>query len=572
MMMAGAVAVSLSSCSKDTIWPEYPESSFTPGGTFPGGGSSFSGTGGSGTSATAGVDNTDVYTDSDDEISGTSFDRIITITFASGGASVSGDSDGIVSVSGNDVVANNTGDEKIMYVLKGTASDGFFKLYSSKKQAIKLSGLSLTNKSGAAINNQSGKRTFVVVEGTNTLADGSSYSDETDSEDMKAAFFSEGQLIFSGSGSLTVDAKGKAGITSDDYIRFMDDNTTVKVSSSAGHAIRGKDAIIVSGGNIEATASAEMKKAFSSDSLVQFDGGIVSLKVTGNAAYDSEEKDVTGTAGIKADKIIVVNDGEITISNTGAGGKGISCDGPAYFKGGKVSVTTTGKTYKYSSSAVAYPKGIKVDGDMFVSGGEISVKCSGSEGIESKGAMSITGGMVYSYASDDAINSKYNLVIDDGVVYGHSTGNDGLDANNNLIINGGIVIAEGAGGAEAGVDAAERFTIEINGGTVVSVGGRNDGISSVKQPCIYSSVKTDTWIAVYDDTKLIFAYKTPSTANASTFIASSPSFNSGSSYTLKSGVSVSGGTGYYDVLYTGASASGGSSSTVKAATSFRGGF
>jgi hypothetical protein len=186
--------------------------------------------------------------------------------------------------------------------------------------------------------------------------------------------------------------------------------------------------------------------------------------------------------------------------------------------------------------------------------------------------MSITGGMVYSYASDDAINSKYNLVIDGGVVYGHSTGNDGLDANNNLIINGGIVIAEGAGGAEAGVDAAERFTIEINGGTVVSVGGRNDGISSVKQPCIYSSVKTDTWIAVYDDTKLIFAYKTPSTANASTFIASSPSFNSGSSYTLKSGVSVSGGTGYFDVLYTGASASGGSSSTVKAATSFRGGF
>ena len=67
-MMAGAVAVSFPSCSEDTIWPEYPESSFTPGGTFPGGGSSSSGTGGSGTSATAGVDNTDVYTDSDDEI------------------------------------------------------------------------------------------------------------------------------------------------------------------------------------------------------------------------------------------------------------------------------------------------------------------------------------------------------------------------------------------------------------------------------------------------------------------------------------------------------------------------
>ena len=572
LFAAGMVAVSMSSCSDDDLFTIDSPFAGEQGGSMVMPGSSSTGSAGEGTSATAGSDNTDVYTDTDDDISGTSFDKTITVTFASGGASVSGDTGGIVSVDGNDVVVNNTGSEKIMYVLKGSASDGFFKLYSSKKQAIKLSGLTLTNKNGAAINNQSGKRTFVVVEGVNTISDGSDYSDEVESEDMKAAFFSEGQLIFSGSGTLTVNAQGKAGITSDDYIRFMDENTTIKVNSSAGHAIRGKDAIIVSAGNIEATASAEMKKAFSSDSLVQVDGGVTVLKVTGNAAYDSEEKDVTGTAGIKADMLFIMNDGELTVTNTGKGGKGISCDGPAYFKGGKVSVTTTGSTYKYSSSLDSDPKGIKVDGDLFIAGGDISVKSSSSEGIEAKGAISITGGNTYSYASDDAINSKYNLVIDGGVVYAHSTGNDAVDANNNLIVNGGIVIAEGAGGAESGLDAAERYAVEINGGTVISVGGRNDGISNVKQACISSSVRTNTWLAVYDDSKLLFAYKTPSTSNASTFIASSPSFKSGSSYTLKTGVSVNGQTGYYGVMYTDASVSGGSSSTVKAATSFSRGF
>ena len=562
----GAVAVSVPGCSGDSNWPESPN--FGP--DFPGnGGGSSSGTGGSGTSVSAN-DNTDVYSDSDDDISGTSFDRTITVTFASGGASVSGDTGGIVTVKGNEVTANNTTDEKIIYVLKGSASDGFFKLYSGKKQAIKLSGLSLANNSGAAINNQSGKRTFVVVEGTNVISDGPSYSDEVEGEDMKAAFFSEGQLIFSGSGSLSVTAEGKAGITSDDYIRFMDSKTTVKVSSSAGHAIRGKDAIIVSAGNIEASTSGDMKKAFSSDSLVQFDGGETILKVTGSAAYDKDEKDVTGTAGIKADKLFVMNDGSLTITNSGAGGKGISCDGAAYFKGGTVSVTTTGSTYKEYSTAISYPKGIKVDGDLVISGGDITVKCSSSEGIESKRAISITGGNVYSSASDDAINSKYNLVIDGGVVYGHSTGNDGIDANNNLIINGGIVIAEGAQGAEAGIDAAERYNVEINGGTVISIGGRNDGISSVKQPCISTSAGHDKWVAVFDGSTLIFAYKTPS-SGGSTFIASSPSFKNGTSYTFKTDVSVTGKKGYYDIFYTEATISGGSSSTLKASTSLSGG-
>ena len=195
------------------------------------GGSDDSGsTSGSSSSSSSSSASDYVMDDEGDNISLVSFDRTISVTFSASGATVTGDANGIVKVSGNDVTVDNSATgEKVLYKLSGTASDGFFKLYSANKQALQLDGLSLTNKNGAAINVQSSKRTFVVVNGTNQLADGSSYSDTPSDEDEKAAFFSEGQLVFSGSGSLTVTATGKAGITSDDYVRFLSSPTvTVK--------------------------------------------------------------------------------------------------------------------------------------------------------------------------------------------------------------------------------------------------------------------------------------------------------------------------------------------------------
>ena len=93
-----------------------------------------------------------------DSISGTIFDRTIRIVFADEGAQVTGDVNNIVSVNGNHVTVNNTTDEKVIYELTGSAQDGALKLYSSKKQALVLNGVSLTNTTGAAINNQGYRR------------------------------------------------------------------------------------------------------------------------------------------------------------------------------------------------------------------------------------------------------------------------------------------------------------------------------------------------------------------------------------------------------------------------------
>ena len=512
------------------------------------------------TSGVTGATTIEVSTDEEDLIAGTNFDRTITIQFNEGGqATVGGDANGIVSVNGNKVTVNNTStSEKVKYELSGSTSDGFLKIYSNNKQALVLNGVSITNPNGAAINNQGKKRCFVVVNNSNSLADGGTYSETSENEDEKAAFFSEGQLIFSGSGSLTVTAKGNSGITSDDYLHFMS-SPTIKVTSNAGHAVRGKDAVIVSDGVLEAITTRAMKKGVASDSLVLFNGGVTTVTVSGGTAYDDEDQEFKASAGIKADQLFVMNAGTLTVSNSGSGGKGISGDGPGYFQGGTVKVTVTGSNYgqsgrSSSNDSSKSAKGIKFDGNIYISGGSLSAKASNHEAIESKGKIEITGGTVYAQSKDDAINCAGMLAITGGSVCAWSTGNDGLDANGNLYIEGGVVYAIGSGSPEVAMDANTEggYTLYVNGGTLFAIGGLENG-AQLSQNCYQaSSWSKNTWysLSVGSDT---YCFKTPSSGGNGLVVSAS------SEPEVLSGISPSGGTSVFGGMgVLGGSASGGS--------------
>lgn len=517
-----------------------------------------------------------VDTNDDDYIENTTFDKTITVTFSqSGNASVSGDENGIVSINGNDVIATNNTDQVIKYVLTGETSDGFFKLYSTKKQAIVLNSVSITNPDGAAINNQSKKRTFIVLnDGTkNYLTDGANYSDATNSEDMKGCFFSEGQLIFSGSGYLEVDANCKAGIRSDDYVRTMP-KANIWVDASSGNGIRGNEAVIMTGGVVNINVTGTADKGISTDGEVRIEGGRTTIFTSGGYEYDSDENDYSACSGIKADSVINVNGGELNIKSTGTGGKGLNCDDEININDGVVRIITTGKRQKDSKGSVS-PKGIKADGKINVSGGQTQVRLEGTgdgtEGIESKSEIHIEAGTVESYSYDDAINSAGNLYIDGGYVYARSYNNDAIDANKNLYINGGVVIAEGAGQPECGLDAAEQYKAYINGGTVIAIGGGMQAIdSSSKQASIAISASMGMKVGILDGSKAILAYTTPSSNCGTALMISSPSFKSGSSYTLRAGCEVSGGTSFYN-LTTGCTIGSGSQSLdVTASTAVSG--
>ena len=124
--------------------------------------------------------------DSEDLIANTVFTQTVNVVFSTdGNATVTGtNEDFTVSIIGNDVTIVYSGEEYVMYELSGTTNDGFFKIYSAKKQGITLNNAFITNPNGAAINVQGptaepnkGKRTFIVLNGNNSLADGTSYTD-----------------------------------------------------------------------------------------------------------------------------------------------------------------------------------------------------------------------------------------------------------------------------------------------------------------------------------------------------------------------------------------------------------
>ena len=559
-----------SACSDDD-----PLSPFGPEGGFPGG---FPGTGATTTpvdpvSPDTTIKDNFVLEDSDDDIANTTFSRTISIVFGSAGATVTGDEKGVVSVSGNDVTVNSTGSgETIRYELSGAASDGFLKIYGDKKQALVLKGLDLTNPDGAAINNQNKKRTFVVLDGVNKLADGKKYADTPEGEDEKAAFFSEAQLIFSGDGTLDVTATGKAGITSDDYVRVMD-GPTLTVNSTGGHGIRGNDAVIVSGGTLDVTVSKAGKKAVTSDGTVRIDGGRIRLSVSGGVD-DSDLTDLSSSSGIKADSTFVMTGGSLSVTNSGQGGKGISGDGDALISGGSVNITVTGSNYEITGADAAgledtscSAKGVKFDGKLVITGGSVTVSAKKHEAIEAKGELVITGGEVYGISSDDAINAGGNLIVNGGRVCAWSTGNDGIDANGNCYIQGGIVYAIGSGTPEVAIDANTEggFKLYVIGGTLVAVGGLENG-ANLSQACYQANWSKNTWYALYADDKPVFAFKTPERGGNSLVVSTS------GTPALKSGVSASGGTSLFDGLgAVDGSVSGGSTVSLSAYSGGMGG-
>lgn len=510
-----------------------------------------------------------------DSISGTTFDRTIQIVFADGGAQVTGDINNTVTVEGNHVTVNNTTDEKVIYELKGTAQDGSVKLYSSKKQALVLDGLDLTSTRGAAINNQGKKKCFVVVKGTNTLKDAASYISTPADEDEKASFFSEGQLIFSGDGTLTVTAQGKSGITSDDYVHFME-SQVINVTSGSGHGIRGKDAVIISDGTVSVSVSANMKKGITSDSLVCINGGSTVINVSGSAAYDSDDAEYKGSAGIKADCLFEINAGSLTVTNTGSGGKGISGDMTGSFNGGYVKVVTKGSNYgqsssnRYgsSSSNSVSAKGIKFDGNLFFNGGTVMVNCSAHEGIESKGNITVTDGVVYSYsAADDAMNSAGTFTIQGGYVCGYAVRNDGLDANGNFYIKGGTVYAIGSTQPEVAIDANTEggYKLYVMGGTLIAIGGLESG-ASLNQNCYQASSWTGNTLYSLKIGSDVIAFKTPSNGGTPLVVSGA------STPVLVTGVTATDGAAIMEgMIITDASVSGGSQVSLSSYTGGNGG-
>ena len=301
-----------------------------------------------------------------DYVENTSWNKVIKIAFDGATATVTGTVSGVAvqTIGAHVTVTNLSGPVKIM--VSGKTTDGSLKFYGDKRFQIYLEGADITNPNGAAINNQGGKSLYVVLADgtTNTLRDGLTYTD-VDEEDQKAAFFSEGQLLFSGSGTLNVYATGRGGIRSDDYIRIRP-GVKIYVNSAALDGLRANDGIILDGGVINVETSGEGAKGVRSGGLMTVNGGrliAINNGITRESTTDEGMADTTSCAALYCDTLLTVSTGMIKLKATGDGGKGINGKHDMVINGGSTTVVATG------TSKVKKPKGVKLDGNISINGG-----------------------------------------------------------------------------------------------------------------------------------------------------------------------------------------------------------
>lgn len=526
-------------------------------------------------------------------------DNTVTVTYNGNSAEVviAGNVANYVTatVSGANVTLLQSADltEEITYTLQGSSSNGSLYMDGELKATFVLNGLTLTSADSAAINIRDGKRISVeLAEGTvNTLEDASGGS-------QKACFMVNGHTEFKGAGSLYLTGNTGHAFWGDEYVELKKTTGTIVVNSAVkdgfninqylevkGGTLKisgvGDDGIqvsltddaddeyngqiIISGGTLDITVTAAASKGMKCEGQMSVSAGDITIKTTGNGTYDSTDKDVSGCAAIKADSLITIDGGTFTLTSTGTGGKGISSDTEIVINDGTFNITTTGKRYSYGS-LTSSSKGIKADGNVTINGGDFTVTTSGgegSEGIESKSTLYVTGGYIVCTSYDDALNASSSIRISGGNIYARSTTNDGIDSNGTIYISGGVVIACGATQPEGGIDV-DNGTFSITGGTVIGLGGETSTPTSsvTTQPVIIlsgSSYTQNSYITLNaSDGTNILAFRVPTSYNQATLLLSHASLSTGSTYTISSGATVSGGT-EWEGLTTDATVSGGTS-------------
>ncbi|MDR4079532.1 MAG: carbohydrate-binding domain-containing protein, partial [Clostridia bacterium] len=323
-----------------------------------------------------------------------------------------------ISVSDNIITISKGGD----FEVTGTLDDGQIVIDTEEKVKLRLSGMSLTNKNGSAVYVKNADKAYITLTDNteNTLTDGENYTSGDENE--KGCITSRDNLEIKGSCSLSVNGNYNHGIFSSNSIEIGNGNITVNAKNDGIHAndtlaisggtvnvtaegdgIQAEEILDISDGEVNVTTTGEVKASTSNDfggrgemkDLSQMtDDEIQSMREQMNnnqftQTEESDDSEDTSSKGIKADWMLDISGGEVTVNSTD---HAIHCASDINITGGTLNLSSESK------------KGISGHGDVTIDDGDITITKS-TEGIESKKTLTINGGDIDITASDDGLNS-----------------------------------------------------------------------------------------------------------------------------------------------------------------------
>jgi hypothetical protein len=286
-------------------------------------------------------------------------------------------------------------------VVEGTLNGSIVVNKTDGKFKLVLNGVQITANSGPAINLQTEKRVFVVIEDhtVNNLTDASEHPLMPNGSKTKAALFSEEQLIISGHGELNITALYQHGIASDDYIKIL--SGKINILSAVADGLRANDYIVIDGGIISINASGDGIEVERGHIVVN--GGKIDITAEKHgikALYD--------LPSLTIKPFIDINHGVIHITSMN---QGVTSNKDVNLNDGALIVSSVG-------DAISAAKEITIRNGMYYLTSSEKQPLDGTQGVN------IMGGTVILVSQGDEPSIKSN---------------DG-----SIIFNGGTIVAVGA--------------------------------------------------------------------------------------------------------------------------------
>ncbi len=285
------------------------------------------------------------------------------------------------------------------YVLSGTLTDGSVQVKSTEGEyTVILNGVDVTSSTTAAFyaTKKASKLTVILAKGSeNKLTGPEEFTFEEGEDEPDAVMFAKKEMLLTGTGSL-------------------------EVTSPIGDAIKCKDQLKISGGNI--TVNAQEDGITGKDCFAMING---TLNITSEGDGIKTNLSTDPTLGY-----VDISGGKITIKSNS---DGIQADTTASFANADIDITTS---YLSETTNDSF-KGIKAGGDITVTE-EITEEdgtVTENETTSLVGSINIKSGNFVLNTVEDSIKSKKDIVIEGGNLTVTSYG-DGIQAEYNLTITG----------------------------------------------------------------------------------------------------------------------------------------
>ncbi|AXQ78673.1 carbohydrate-binding domain-containing protein [Streptococcus chenjunshii] len=349
-------------------------------------------------------------------------DAASTIKLTGDTASVSGEG---VSIANSKVTISKAG----TYLISGESENVQVQVAATESDNVRLvfNGVTMTGDQ-TAIDIQSAQRVFITLaEGTNNNIANSGSSDESE-----AVIYSETDLTFNGTGSLTVNGQYSNAIESEAGIHItggsynltaVDDavkvNNELNIANTTMTVEAGEDAL-----KSDNDDNLTLGNLYLANSTLTISAGDDAVHASGDLLIDSGNIDIAKAAEGLEGKTVTINDGNFTINSS------------------------DDAINAANSNAAAEDIGLVINGGYF------TITTSG-DGLDSNNSIEIKGGTLYISAATDTANNALDYE------------NEGIITGGQLIFLGSSEMAQGFSGNSTQASIMEN--IQGSGGSKIVI-------------------------------------------------------------------------------------------------------